>query len=153
LSGLEIASYLYEIKKKGFFKDLSYQSWQEFCVGGVKWSVRKCDYYVSIFEKFCLVLGIKIDILQEIEMSNLREIVPYINEENKEELLGQAKLLSYRDLITELKTKGKSISELMECPHEWEYCLTRFCPKCGAREGRKNKTKIMSEMDNLFNSI
>lgn len=136
-TNLKIAEYLYNLRKDEGWRELKqYDTWKEFCMN-VGWSVSKVNQYANTYEKLVVELNTPLKDIECIDMSNLRELIPYINEKNKEELIGKANDCTNEDLRAFLKTMNKTLSELMDCVHKWDYWVGRVCSECQVKESKK----------------
>lgn len=101
---IEIASRLKIVRDNKLYKKLDYDTFEGYIaqpeLGFDRSSVFRL---ISIYEKFVIELRVAPGRLSMIEWTKLREILPFVNEQNKEEFLAKAKELSRSDLIEEVK--------------------------------------------------
>jgi N6-adenosine-specific RNA methylase IME4 len=142
---IEIAQRLKGIKEKQLYKVLNYETFESYIAQPDLGFSRGPVYeLMAIYEKFVVELHVSPGGLALTDWTKLREIRPYVTEENKEELLSKAKELSRSDLIEEVSQykpqvpvlpppKGKYNTIVIDPPWPVEFMVM---------ENRPNQTEM-----------
>lgn len=116
-----------DINEQRLYIQHDYETFGEYIasVGLDRSTVYRC---IQVYEKFVEEYGLGTKQLAEIGYSKLCDIVPVVDDDNKDEWLAKAGSLSRSDLIEEIKAeKG---GEAGECQHEWvQVSRCKVCKK------------------------
>ncbi len=108
---VELAAALYRTKKADAQVSAGYTGdpagFAAFCDDKLKIGYRKSQYLIGIYEKV-LEHNITHDVIEAIGWSKAKEIVPYIDEKNKKQLLEAASTMTLRQLLEFLTTFKKT---------------------------------------------
>lgn len=115
---LEIGRLLKENKDNRFYEVLGHETFESY-ISSPELSMSRSAVYtlIQIYEKLVLKLNIPAEELMDTDWTKLQKILPSINEDNKQDLLSKAKVLSRSDLAIVVSDEP-----------EQEYCK---CPTCG----------------------
>jgi len=108
--GLVQGELLYEVAKNGYWKEWTFtdastgeirnfKTFDEYVEVELDMKRRKAFYLISIYEKFVVELSLPVEILQSLEWSKAKELIPVINAENWTELLDRIKDMSVKQVI------------------------------------------------------
>ena len=114
---------LYEIRENRYWKKWSYdeieldgaktktkyRSFEEYLEKECDVKRRTAYYYIKVYEKLIVELGIPPHVIRTVEWSKAKELVPFMNKDNWKELIKVAKDKTVRGLrsyLTELKGEG-----------------------------------------------
>jgi len=93
--------------------------------------LRKAYYFMEIWTKFVEQLKFSPEELSEISWTRLRELIPIIRQENKEDLISDAKTLSHSDLTVKIKQLKSGWNADDICDHKEVACITFYsCLNC-----------------------
>jgi DNA modification methylase len=103
-SFIELASLLRENRDRKYYEVLGYASFEAY-IASPELSFRRRSVYdfIAIYEKFVIECGVQPAALIGHEWTKLAEILPYVTNENYEELLSEVETLSRSDLRLKLK--------------------------------------------------
>ncbi len=97
---------------------------------------RMADRLIEVYQTFIEKFGYKKKELALIGFSKLSLINPVVRGLDKEDnvvsqWIDKARELTVKDLIAEIKTKDKTLEEILECRHTNAYEIKKFyCPDC-----------------------
>ena len=146
ISYLFLGAELKKIKEEKLYKYLGegspeYETF-EFYIKSKNMELRKAYYLMQIHTVFVEDLKFEPEELSGIHWTALRVLLPCVREENAQDLIEKAKILTRSHLETEikqLKSGIHSLKDLEEHEHEWERIIFYQCRTCGER------TKIKPE--------
>jgi len=103
---LELGKELYWFEKEKQYLDLGYETFEEYIASpDIDLRRRTAFLLKQIYRRFELELKVPGPALLATGTGKLKEIVPHVSHENKDELLAQAQALSYHDLRKWLRTR------------------------------------------------
>lgn len=101
--GLVLGELLYEVGKEEYYVEWGYEDFSAYVEEELGFKYRKAKYLVKIYEKFVIDLGLPIDELKGLEWTKAREILPIINLENRDQVLGDIKGMSHSQVRAYVK--------------------------------------------------
>jgi N6-adenosine-specific RNA methylase IME4 len=147
---IELAKRLKQVKDNSLYKELDYDTFESYIAQPELGFQRSSVYLlIQIYEKLVLELNVQPAGLALIEWTKLAEIVPYINEKNKEELLSKATELSRSDLREEVKLL-KSPKDNIPLP-EGKYNVVLADPPWNY--GDKQNTELLGGAEKHYSSM
>jgi hypothetical protein len=108
--GLVAGELLYEIKKRSYFTDWGFESFEDYVESELQFKKRKATYLIDIYQKFVVELGLEIDDLKDLEWSKAKEVLSFIDKGNKAKVLKKLRSSTFneiREYSKKMRSKGK----------------------------------------------
>ena len=119
-SFLELGRLLWVIKDGRLFELLDYETFESY-LAQPELSFDRSSVYrlIRIHEELVLKRGVALCDLKKIAWSKLDRIIPYLKDDNLEEMLEKAEHLSRSDLQQELKPHNPKLTTCPKCGYEF----------------------------------
>ena len=102
---LELGGWLYRILHNRLYEEWGYESFEDYTKSEMDWKYRKATYFISMWKKFRLELGVSDDEIKGIPWTKLRAVDSVITADNKDDLLPKVR----ESTVVECEAIAKSL--------------------------------------------
>lgn len=96
---------LYEIRENQYWRDYGYISFDEYCAKELGYTTRTVNYRIAVYKKFVVEIGAPPEILQQLEWSKAKELLPVVDAGNFQDVINAAADMSLAEVITYARQK------------------------------------------------
>jgi len=116
-SYFELGGLLYRTHYAELWKDWGFFDFDDYCTRELGFKVRRAQYFIQIFKKLHIELGLKDEDLQGMGWSKAKEIVPVVTKETFPEWAEKAKTMTVAEISNEAsRIKKEKAGEIGEVP-------------------------------------